>query len=217
MRSYGLLIAAVALATGIILFPADAKPLTITAAGDAFMVQRPPARYRIDARLRDWIAAGDARLVNFEAVINDGKCPPAAWSGGTWASMAPEVFPDLWAFGFNGCGCANNHSLDYSAEGLRLTIQTLKAAQRAYAGIGEDLQSATAPGFVDTPAGKVAFVSVSATFHPDAMAGWTTSRVMGRPGLNGLRYATTYLVKPERLEQLKEIYTFPIDYDAIEE
>lgn len=179
--------------------------VVLTAAGDAFFVQRFPKGYSVDPRLRDWILSGDARLVNFEAVVNDGSCSPAAQSGGTWATMDPSVFPELWEFGFNGCGCANNHSLDYTFDGLRLTMKTLRNAGKPFAGIGEDLQEATRAAFVDTPAGKVAFVSVTSTYSPGAMAGWTTSRVKGRPGLNGLRHVDTYLVKPERLEQLREI------------
>ena len=182
-----------------------ASVLKITAAGDAFMVQKFPADYSVDPKLGEWISSGDARLVNFETVVNDGTCSPAAWSGGTWSSMDPTVFPDLWKFGFNACGCANNHSLDFSADALRLTMKTLKAANKPFAGIGEDLQGASAPAFVDSPAGRIAFISVSSSFHPDARAGWTTSRVKGRPGLNALRYKMTYLVKPERLAQLKEI------------
>lgn len=182
-----------------------ADKVSVTAAGDAFMVQRFPEGFAVDPKLKDWIASGDARLVNFEAVVNDGTCSPAAWSGGTWSSMAPDVFPDLLAFGFNGCGCANNHSLDYTVDGLRLTMKTLSAAKMPFAGIGEDLQGATAPAFVETPAGKVAFVSVNAEFHPDAMAGWTTSRSKGRPGVNALRHTETLLVNHERMEQLKGV------------
>ena len=182
-----------------------AAALRITAAGDAFMVQGFPKDYAVDASLKSWIASGDARLVNFEAVVNDGTCPPAAWSGGTWASMDPSVLPDFLSFGFNGCGCANNHSLDFSVEGLRQTKRVLTAAGIPHAGIGENLQAATAASFVETPAGRVAFLSVSAEFHPDALAGWKTSRSPGRAGLNGLRYKDTLLVTSEQLGQLKAI------------
>ena len=88
-----------------------AAVLRITAAGDAFMVQGFPKGYAVDDRLKSWIASGDARLVNFEAAVNDGTCPPAAWSGGTWASMDPSVLPDFLSFGFNGCGCAGDFRL----------------------------------------------------------------------------------------------------------
>ena len=182
-----------------------ATALKITAAGDAFMVQGLPKDYAVDARLKSWIASGDARLVNFEAVVNDGTCPPASWSGGTWSSMAPSVLPDFLSFGFNGCGCANNHSLDFSCEGLRLTQKSLSAAQMPHAGIGANLQEATQAAYVETSAGRVAFVSVSAAFHPDALAGWKTSRSPGRPGLNGLRYKETLLVTDEQLGQIKAI------------
>ena len=184
-----------------------AATLTITAGGDAFMVQGFPQDYKPDKTLTEWIGSGDARLVNFETVVNDGTCRPAAWSGGTWSSMDPSVLPDFLSFGFNGCGCANNHSLDFSADALFLTMKTLKGIDMPFAGIGENLQEATKAGIVETPKGKVAFISVSSAFHPDAMAGWKTSRSPGRPGLNGLRWKETYLVTPQQLEWVKEIAT----------
>jgi poly-gamma-glutamate synthesis protein (capsule biosynthesis protein) len=119
--------------------------------------------------------------------------------------MDPSVLPDFLAFGFNGCGCANNHSLDFSQDALFMTMKTLKAAGMPFAGIGENLQEATKPAFIDTPKGRVAFISVSTSFHPDAMAGWKTSRSPGRPGLNGLRWKETYLVSEQQLEWVKEI------------
>ena len=105
---------------------AAGRALTVTAGGDAFMVQRFPKGFRLDARLTSWIGGGDARLVNFETVVNDGTCRPAAWSGGTWSSMDPSVLPDFLAFGFNGCGCANNHSLDFSQDALFMTMKTFR-------------------------------------------------------------------------------------------
>lgn len=179
--------------------------LAITAGGDAFMVQGFPKSYSVDPKLKSWIASGDARLVNFETVVNDGSCRPAAWSGGTWSSMDPSVLPDFLAFGFNGCGCANNHSTDFSWDGLFLTMKSLRALNLPFAGIGENLQDATKAAYVKTPNGTVAFLSVSASFHPDAMAGWKTSRSPGRPGLSGLRCKETFLVTEKQLEWVKEI------------
>lgn len=181
------------------------RPLTIVSAGDAFMVQRFPSNYSIAPEMKSWIASGDARLVNFECVVNDGSCPPAAWSGGTWSIMYPEVLPDLLAYGFNGCGCANNHSLDYGKEALFNTMEVLSKAGVKHCGIGKDLQEASAPAVIDTPNGRVAVISVSATFHPDARAGITTSRSPGRPGLNALRSKKKYFVTPENLATLKKI------------
>ena len=181
------------------------RTITVTACGDAFMVQGFPDGFAPDRKLTEWIGSGDARLVNFETVVNDGSCRPAAWSGGTWSSMHPSVLPDFLAFGFNGCGCANNHSLDFSADALFMTMKTMKEKGMPFAGIGENLQDATKAAFIDTPNGRVAFVSVSAAFHPDALAGWKTSRSPGRPGLNGLRWKETYLVSEKQMEWVKEI------------
>ena len=184
---------------------AAGRTLTLTAGGDAFMVQGFPKGFELDRRLTSWIGGGDARLVNFETVVNDGTCRPAAWSGGTWSSMDPSVLPDFLAFGFNGCGCANNHSLDFSQDALFMTMKTFREKGMPFAGIGENLQEATKAAFVDTPNGRVAFLSVSAAFHPDAMAGWKTSRSPGRPGLSGLRWSETYLVTEKQMEWVKEI------------
>ena len=184
-----------------------AASLTVTAGGDAFMVQGFPKGFTLDKALTTWIGSGDARLVNFETVVNDGTCRPAAWSGGTWSSMDPSVLPDFLAFGFNGCGCANNHSLDFSQDALFMTMKTLKGINMPFAGIGENLQEATKAGIVTTPNGKVAFISVSSAFHPDAMAGWKTSRSPGRPGLNALRWKETYLVTAQQLEWVKILAT----------
>ncbi|MBR3221628.1 MAG: CapA family protein [Kiritimatiellae bacterium] len=182
-----------------------AASLTVTAGGDAFMVQGFPKGFELDRKLTAWIGSGDARLVNFETVVNDGTCRPAAWSGGTWSSMDPSVLPDFLAFGFNGCGCANNHSLDFSQDALFMTMKTLREKGMPFAGIGENLQDATKAAFVDTPNGRVAFLSLSSAFHPDAMAGWKTSRSPGRPGLSGLRWKETYLVTARQFEWVKEI------------
>ena len=179
--------------------------VTVTAAGDAFMVQAFPAEYSVAPALKNWIDSGDARLVNFEAVVNDGTCRPAAWSGGTWASMDPSVFPDLWKYGFNGCGCANNHSLDFGTDALFMTMKTLREAGKPFAGIGENLQEASKAAVIETPKGKIAFISVSASFNPDGIAGWKTSRSPGRPGLNHLRWKETYLVTAQQFEWVKEI------------
>lgn len=181
------------------------KTLTITSAGDAFMVQKFPDGFSVAPELKAWIASGDARLVNFEAVVNDGTCPPAAWSGGTWAVMRPDVLPDLLAFGFNGCGCSNNHSLDYSKEGLFMTITALDKAGIQHCGTGKDLQEASAPAFIDTPNGCVAFISVNSEYHPDAKAGLTTALSPGRPGLNFINWKKKYYVTPEHMAILKDI------------
>ena len=181
------------------------RPLTVLGAGDLFMAREFPSDYKVPERLRAWIGSADVRLINFEMVVNDGSCPPNAWSGGTWAVMPPSVLTDFVKFGFNGCGCANNHSLDYSREGLMQTRLALKCLGLPFAGIGRDLQEATAAAFVDTPNGRVAFVAMNCEFHRDAQAGWTTSRSPGRPGMNFLRHKTKYLVTASQLQALKEI------------
>lgn len=183
----------------------ESKKLTLVCAGDAFMARKFPRNYSFSPVLANWIAAGDARLVNLECVVNDASCRPAAWSGGTWAYMPEDSLADLISCGFNGCGTANNHSTDYSWDGLFLTLERLDSLGIAHAGTGADLQQASAPSFVCSGSAKTAFISVSASFHPDGRAGLTTPLSPGRPGLNALRQSTTYLVSAEQLNALREI------------
>ena len=51
-----------------------AASLTITAGGDAFMVQGFPKGFKLDTALTEWIGSGDVRLVNFH---DDGVDEPA--------------------------------------------------------------------------------------------------------------------------------------------
>ena len=51
---------------------------------------------------------------------------------------------------------ANNHAADFAEGGILTTIKYFKASGLGYAGIGESLTAATAPGYLETPKGMVA-------------------------------------------------------------
>jgi len=109
----------------------------------------------------------------------------------------------LW-LGFNLFAAANNHSLDYGIEGLRDTRRVLAQAGAVYAGIGENLAEARAPAYLETARGRVALIACASTFAVGNQAGAQRPDLRGRPGLNPLRFLTTYVVPRATLEALRQ-------------
>jgi len=188
----------------------EKRSMTLTSSGDSLMVKRLPQDYSELKPLADFINSAEARLTNLECVIINRDCYASSYSGGTWVGTEKATLTELQKFGFNFFGCANNHSLDYSYDGLLNTVKVLEDADVAYAGIGRTLYDASRPAYLDLPNGRLAIISVCATFNDAARAGEQTPSLRGRPGLNALRHSETYTVTEEHFNALKEIagYTY---------
>lgn len=184
-----------------------AQEFTLTLTGDSIITQRLRV-YARDARFMAAVNAvreGDAAFTNLEILFHNYESPPAAQSGGTWLRADPALFRELEWIGFNLFAAANNHSLDYSIEGLRSHLRVLREAGAAFAGIGENLGEARAPGYLETPRGRVALVSCASTFSPSSPAGAQRPDLRGRPGLNPLRFRTRYRVDAAALAAVRKI------------
>ncbi|MBO5340144.1 MAG: CapA family protein [Oscillospiraceae bacterium] len=179
---------------------------TFIATGDAFMTRRlPESGYPGFDRVREIIGGHEVRFNNLEFTAHDHEGYPAAFSGGTWAMVEPEVLDDLKQFGFNLYNTANNHSLDYSHGGLLATLKHMRARNMAAAGTGKNLFDASAPAYLDTPNARVAMLGMSSSFHDSDIAGNQSLNMDGRPGVNALRVSTTYTVEKKYYEMLKEV------------
>ena len=176
-----------------------------TAAGDAMIFRRLPGDYEGFSDLRAFIGRGELRLANLETTIHRYETFAAAQSGGSWFCAPPEVLEDLRAFGFNALCTANNHAMDYAHAGLIRTLEYVRAAGFACCGTGRTLAEASAAAYVDARGARHAVIGVCSTFHPDAMAGEQTRSMIGRPGLNGLRFDTLYRLPPPQMRQLEAI------------
>jgi poly-gamma-glutamate synthesis protein (capsule biosynthesis protein) len=100
---------------------------------------------------------------------------------------------------------ANNHVLDYSGLGLLDTLHVLQRDHAVYAGIGETLGEARAPGYLTTPHGRIALISCASTFSAEAPAGDARPDMRGRPGLSPLRHLTRYRVDASTFEALSKM------------
>ena len=179
--------------------------MKFTAAGDALVQRRLPGAYDGFKEVADFINKGDMRFINLETTLHRGECFASQFSGGSWLWTYPEVLEDLKAFGFNTLSFANNHTMDYSYDGLLKTLDSVNEYGFVNAGVGRNLGEAAAPAYLDTLSGRIALISVVSTFKPPAMAGEQSRRIMGRPGVNGLRYSEKYQVTADQMEALKKL------------
>ena len=181
------------------------KWLNFTASGDSLIVKHIPQGYPGFDKVKEFLYRGDARITNLETTLTDGNCFASSFSGGTWVTAPEEVLDDLREYGFNMYGWANNHTMDYSYEGLLSTKRALQNAHLVHAGAGENLFEASRPGIIELPSARVGLISICSTFDPSARAGKQSESLHGRPGLNPLRFQTIYRVNREHMQAVKEI------------
>jgi len=186
--------------------PASDERFTMALVGDAIITQRlSPYKEPEFLSMLSLIRNADAAFANFEMLLHDFEGYPNAQSGGTWMrgdrTMAQEL---AWA-GFHLVSRANNHTGDYSPESMRTTSRYLDEAGIVWAGVGENLQQACEPHYLETAKARVALIACASTFPIHAMAGPQRSDVGGRPGLNPLRFTTRYVVSQTALGQIRSV------------
>ncbi len=182
------------------------KTLSVIATGDSFITRPiPPEGYPGFQEIAGVIGSYDVKFNNLEITVHDQQGYPAAVSGGTWAMTSPEVFQDLNRYGFNLYNTANNHSCDYSCGGVMATIENLNKTGKTYAGTGATLDEAAAPGYLDVNGVRVALLGACSTCDVSAIAGNQNQTVIGRPGLNPLRYTNLFQLKQEYFDVLQQI------------
>ncbi|MFB5664120.1 CapA family protein [Alteribacillus sp. HJP-4] len=180
-------------------------PITFSAAGDCFITRRLPQGDSNAEALKHILLQGDVRFANLEVTTHRREGSPSAFSGGTWAMADPEVLDDLAYYSFNMLNGATNHTLDYLYGGMLATEQHVQDRGFVYAGFGSQLADASAPRYLDTPNGRTALIACTSTFHESWTAGEQSRDMPGRPGINPLRFDTTYTVSNDKLNQLRAV------------
>lgn len=202
--------------------PATVKDgFVFAAGGDLLGPYRP--RFRLDdpalKQVSRLFQEADAGFANLEGNLFDPWTfagYPAAENGGFEQGgvgggpvLNRAVAAELKKMGISMVSTANNHSMDWDAEGLLETLKNLDEAGIAHAGTGRSLLHARAPGFVDTRHGRVALVGAASTYMPNAPAGAGggdgRTYKAPRPGIAALRIRPIALVTAPELATLKEI------------
>lgn len=180
------------------------NPLSFVATGDSFITRRMAAKEE-DHELINLISQAEFRFTNLEVTTHHHEGYPSAMSGGTWATAPPDVLEDVKKYQFNCLTWANNHTLDYLYGGLEATERYLDQAGFVHAGVGKHLAAASAPKYIECSSGRVALIGATSTFHDFWRAGKQRDDIGGRPGINPLRYSTTFYLNKANMKHLKEI------------
>jgi len=180
--------------------------LTLALAGDAIITRKLSVYQEPEfLALREVVQSATAAFANLEMLFHDfgPEIIPAASSGGTYMQADPSLAEELIWMGFDMVSMANNHTGDYGIGGLRSTLRTVEDVGLVHAGTGENLAEARAPGYLETPGGRVALISAASTFPEGSQAGHQRKDVRGRPGLSPVRFDRTYQITADQMDALR--------------
>jgi poly-gamma-glutamate synthesis protein (capsule biosynthesis protein) len=149
------------------------------------------------------IRGADVAFTNIEMLFHDYESFPMNQSGGTYMRAEPELAKELAWAGFDLGSLANNHTGDYGVPAMLLTQRYVREAGIIAAGTGESLMQAREAKYLETADGRVALIAVASTFPDHSRASKSRGDIPARPGLNPLRYNTTYVVSREQIEALR--------------
>ncbi len=102
----------------------------------------------------------------------------------------PDRVADVKALGFDVVTLANNHTLDYGADGLAETLEVLAAAKLDAVGAGPSQPAALRSVVRRTPHGAIAFVGLCAALPPGFAA------TADRPGVAPVRVRQSIAIDP---------------------
>lgn len=163
------------------------KDFVMMAVGDVYINRADPASAL--ARVAPVLKLGDINLGNLEAPLCDRGQPISgkAEIGSPNLRAAPLNVKGLAVGRFRAMGLANNHNMDFGADGLLQTIELLDEAGIAHSGGGHNLEEARKPALVEQNGTKVAFLSYTSIYLP---VGYAAEKE--RPGLATLKIHTSY-------------------------
>jgi len=187
-------------------YESEAGNFSIALAGDTMLTRKlMPFKEPQFLKLREILHGVDAAFANLEGTVHTWDEGTPGITQGTFMTTLPPLLDDLKWLGINLVSCANNHAFDYGEDGVLANLRHLDAAGIAHAGTGKNLAAARAPGYLDTPNGRVGLIASTAAFRPWNQAGEQRPDLRGRPGINPLGFQTTYSVDGTAFEQLKRI------------
>jgi poly-gamma-glutamate synthesis protein (capsule biosynthesis protein) len=155
---------------------ADTADIVISAVGDIMLdgTARPVmAEQGYDypfVKMLPYFSSAQIVFGNVEGPLTDRGTPE---QDKTFVFRSPpgKVAAALKAAGFNVVSLANNHTLDYGADGLKQTIEALDAAGIQHAGAGADLMAARQPALIQANGLKIAILAYSMTLPESFFAG----------------------------------------------
>jgi poly-gamma-glutamate capsule biosynthesis protein CapA/YwtB (metallophosphatase superfamily) len=186
-------------------YAAESGDIRIALTGEA-MITRGLMAYREDAflALRTLLHASDVCFANSEMLFHDFENWPTYLSQ-TYMRCDPRFIADLQWLGINLVSCANNHGYDYGENGVITNLRNLHAAGLVNAGSGANYAAAMAPAYLETAAGRVGLVSATSSGRANSRAGEQRRDMLGRPGVNLVRWINEWGVDAAAFAQLRRV------------
>ncbi|MFQ5849663.1 MAG: CapA family protein [Candidatus Binatia bacterium] len=188
------------------LYDSEKGDFTIALTGDSMLTRRLSVygeeRYQALVNL---LKVADAAFTNLETTVHAWDEGSPGITQGTFMTTEPSLLEELKWMGIKMVSCANNHASDYGEGGILATIKHLDEAGLVHAGTGRNLAQARAPGYLDTPHGRVGLIAATATYRPWNKAGEQRPDLKGRPGINPLGFRTIYGVDSTVFQELRRM------------
>lgn len=173
--------------------------------GDAIMLTPPSTDYWNGNKLLNIIKDCTFKSTNLEMVLSGGLAFASTFCGGDWMTADSDRLDSLMRFDFDHYGMANNHTMDYSYEGLKITQDLLKEKGLSYSGSGSSLEEATRATYVKKNGVTVAYITCTASCDDAARAGNASPSVPARPGVNMLRHSELLYLTEKYLKVIDKI------------
>jgi poly-gamma-glutamate synthesis protein (capsule biosynthesis protein) len=122
--------------------------------------------------------AADLAMVNLETAITNGG---SAQSKDFTFRAPPEALDALRAAGIDVATEANNHGLDFGAEGLQDSLAARAEKQFPVIGIGQDIDDAFTPYRVTLKGQRIAIIGATQVLDSSLIDSWTAGP--GKPGV----------------------------------
>lgn len=175
--------------------------------GDFLIHATIPEEHAGIKKIAEFIGQADVRITNLETTVTDGTCWASAYFCDTALTAKPEILDELKKFGFQACGCCNNHSLDFGTDGLIQTLDYLDRAGIKHAGTGRNMTEASAPVIIETEKGCVGYIALGSMCveNESGRAGYSHDGIPARPGVNCMRHIDESLVTQEQMDYIKAL------------
>jgi poly-gamma-glutamate capsule biosynthesis protein CapA/YwtB (metallophosphatase superfamily) len=175
----------------------DGKEVVLDAVGDIMLgrsvgraITERGVHYPFEAA-RPLLDGSDVRAGNLELPLTERGSP--ARKDYTFRAP-PSVTEGLVGAGFDVLTLANNHTLDYGADGLLDTVAALEQAGIAHPGAGRNSDAAHAPAIVNVNGLSLAFLSYVNTPN-DGRSGWVAESTRAGADTPGVAWGTAESIR----------------------
>lgn len=160
----------------------ERRPITIAFAGDIYVERSLATRLEEDPNgfvgpFAALLGDADLAIGNLEAALVEDGTPLAKEF--TFAAP-PAVLDALRQGGFDVLSVANNHGMDYGADGLEQTLAIKRSQQDGIViGVGGDEDEAFAPYVAEVEGQTVAVIAATQVIDADLISSWTATEDQG--------------------------------------